>query len=94
MKKLNKKMIYKILRIIIIVLCVINLSGLGLPYLKSNDEYKEALMDHPNLPVQKGYDLKNKDIVNMNLIEYYKMMDIAQRVSEKENIKSVVEEML
>ncbi len=94
MKKLNKKMIYKILRIIIIVLCVINLSGLGLPYLKSNDEYKEALMDHPNLPVQEGYDLKNKDIVNMNLIEYYKMMDIAQRVSEKENIKPVVEEML
>jgi len=63
----------KILKLVIIIVCVIGFIGLILPYGVSIGEYKEYLQKYPDAMNIEEINLTNKDAVNISIIENFKM---------------------
>lgn len=57
----------------IICLCFIGIIGLFLPYEKSKGDYRKALLDKPDEINVKEVDYKNKDVVEISIMENFKM---------------------
>lgn len=75
MKKLN------VFKIVILVLCFIALIGLFLPYEKSIGEYRQSLKDNPTRMNIEEVNLKNKDVVDISIIENFKVYSYAMNNS-------------
>ncbi len=75
MKKLN------IFKIIILVLCFIALIGLFLPYEKSIGKYRQSLKDNPTIMNIEEVNFKNKDVIDISIIENLKVYTYAMNNS-------------
>jgi glucan phosphoethanolaminetransferase (alkaline phosphatase superfamily) len=75
MKKFN------IFKIVILVLCFFALIGLFLPYEKSIGEYRQSLKDNPTIMNVEEVNLKNKDVVDISIIENFKVYSYAMNNS-------------
>lgn len=75
MKKIN------IFKIIILVLCFIALIGLFLPYEKSIGEYRQSLKDNPTIMNIEEVNFKNKDVIDISIIENLKVYSYAMNNS-------------
>lgn len=67
MKKFN------IFKIVILVVCFIALIGLFLPYERSIGEYRQSLKDNPTRMNIEEVNFKNKDVVDISIIENFKV---------------------
>lgn len=75
MKKLN------IFKIVILVLCFIALFGLFLPYEKSIGKYRQRLKNDPTRMNIKEVNFKNKDVIDISIIENFKVYSYAMNNS-------------
>ena len=71
MKKIN------ILKIIIFALCFVAFIGLFLPYEKSIGEYRKILKENPTSMNLEEVNFKNKDVVDISIIENLKLYSYA-----------------
>ena len=62
-----------IFRGITVILLCITIIGLFLPYEKSIGEHREYLTSNPDEIYAKEVDFKNKDVVNISILENYKV---------------------
>lgn len=73
---------FNILKIIIIIACVIGFIGLILPYEASIGEYKEYLQETPETMNIKEVNLTNEDVINISMLENFKVYSYAMNNSE------------
>ena len=88
MKKEKIERILKILKITVLLLCALAFIGLFTPYEKSIGEYRENLLDKPNKTYMKEVDLKNKDVVNISILENFKVYNYAMKNSQEAGVNS------
>ena len=73
---------FNILKLIIIITCVIGFIGVILPYESSIGEYKEYLQKYPETMNLKEVNLTNKDVVNISILENFKVYSYVMNNSE------------
>lgn len=75
MKKLN------VFKIVILVVCFIAIIGLFLPYEKSIGEYRQNLKENPTRMNIEEVNFKNKDVIDISIIENFKVYSYAMNNS-------------
>ena len=86
---MEKEKKFDIFKMVIIIACVISFIGLLLPYESSIGEYKEYLQENPDTINVKEVNLTNKDVVDISMIENFKVYSYAMNNSEG-NSSSIV----
>ena len=76
----------KVLKILILVVCIIGIAGIFLPYESSIGEYRESLKENPNMINMKEVNLKNSDVVDISLVENFKIYNYAIRCQYSDEI--------
>ena len=79
---MEKEKKFDIFKMVIIIACVISFIGLLLPYESSIGEYKEYLQENPDTINVKEVNLTNKDVVDISMIENFKVYSYAMNNSE------------
>ena len=79
MKKINY---LSILKIFIIVLTLVALSGLFMPYEKATKDYREELLEYADEDFIPNLEIKNSDVVNLTILENFKIYNYAKDNSE------------
>lgn len=74
-----------IYRLAIILVCLFAFAGLLMPYERSIGDNKENLVSNPDGYYIKEIDLKNKDVVNISILENFKVYKYAMDNSEGNN---------
>lgn len=69
------------LKIFAIVLCIFALVGLFMPYEKSIGDYHESLLKYPEAMNIEEVDLTNKEVVNISIVENFKIYNYAMNNS-------------
>ena len=67
----------RILKILILVLCIIGIISLFLPYESSKGEYREFLKKNPDATNMPEVGFTNKDVIDISLAENYKIYSFA-----------------
>ena len=79
---MEKEKKFDIFKMVIIIACVISFIGLLLPYESSIGEYKEYLQENPDTMNVKEVNLTNKDVVDISMVENFKIYSYAMNNSE------------
>ena len=64
---------FSVPKIVILVACVMGVIGLFLPYTKSIGEYRDNLKSNPDTIVAKEVNFKASDVMDISIMEYFKM---------------------
>ena len=79
---MEKEKKFDIFKMVIIIACVISFIGLLLPYESSIGEYKEYLQENPYTMNVEEVNLTNKDVVDISMVENFKVYSYAMNNSE------------
>lgn len=79
---MEKEKKFDIFKMVIIIACVISFIGLLLPYESSIGEYKEYLQENSDTMNVKEVNLTNKDVVDISMVENFKIYSYAMNNSE------------
>lgn len=85
MKKTKEWIKTNYLQLIIIIMLFVAAIGLFFPYQKATDDYRDKLLENPDQSFAKEIWLDNKDVVNISILENFKIFRYTASHSEDNN---------
>lgn len=90
MKKIKEKILkFGLYRFLIILLCLISLVGLFLPYEASVGKFRDSLNLSPNSYAIKDIDFKNSDMVDISIVDNFKVFNYLNNNIDNNKIYSM-----